>query len=256
MPMTNPFSINQAIKTRIDGVFNVLSSSFHSGAELSSATKGTERELFVSAFLSQVFPPHYRFSSGDVTCHSNDRSGQIDIVLEFPRGFSLPFHADGPRLFFAEGVAAAIEVKSDLVGQWSEVVETGKKLRKVKRRFDPDYYEAMAAELECGKLSYDGDAKLLASQLRSRGNFPNRAGQTIPLFAVGFNGWKSQEKLEEKLLCGVVDGIFVVESQLFASSIGPSFGSGSYSMLMFLEMLEDQLLKTTIPLPVSHNYRC
>ena len=255
--MNNLFNTNVALKTRIDGVFNLLTSSFQAGAELSSATKGTERELFVSAFLSQIFPPHYRFSSGDVTGHSNQRSGQIDIVLEFPRGFSFPFHPSGPRLFFAEGVAAAIEVKSNLTDQWDEVVSTGTKLRQVQRRFDADFYEAMALELETGKAKYlGGDPKALAASLRARGrDIPNRAGTNIPFFAVGFGGWKSREKLEEKLECGVVDGIFVIESQIYASLNGPAFASGSYSMLMFLEALENELLKTTMPLPVSYNYR-
>jgi hypothetical protein len=253
--MRDPFRVNKALKSRIDSVFDSLMTSFRAGSELSSATKGIERELFVSAFLSQIFPPHYRFSSGDVTSHDDARSGQIDIVMEFPRGFSLPFHPSGPRLFFAEGVAAAIEVKSNLSSQWDEVLATGKKLRNVKRRFDPDYYDAMAVELETGKLPYtNGSPHELAASLRAKGRgITNRAGTKIPLFAVGFTGWKTRETIEEKLSCGVVDAIFIVESQLFCSTIGPGFGSGSYSMLMFLEV---ELLRTNLPMPVSDNYRC
>ncbi len=257
MSASNPFEHNEALKSRIEGMFNSLITSFEAGSELSSATKGTERELFVSTFLSQIFPPHYRFSSGDITGQPNRRSGQIDIVLEFPQGFSIPFHPSGPRLFFAEGVAAAIEVKSDLVAQWDEVVSTGNKLRDVQRRFDPDYYEDMAEEIETKKRSYAGDNPTnLVASLRARGrSIPNRAQRNIPLFAVGFSGWKTKEKLEEKLKCGVVDGIFVIGSRLFSSIHGPAFASGTNSMIMFLEALETQLLKTTVPLPVLHNYR-
>ena len=81
------------------------------------------------------------------------------------------------------------------------------------------------------------------------------AKKRVIKFAVGFKGWKSKEKLEEKLKCGVVDSIFVIDSKLFASKNGNSFSSGLYSMVMFLERLEEELLKTILPLPVLYNYR-
>ena len=34
---------------------------------MSSASKGSERELFIREFLAKVFPPHIRFGSGDIT---------------------------------------------------------------------------------------------------------------------------------------------------------------------------------------------
>lgn len=92
---------------------------------MSSATKGRERELFVNEFLSKVFPPHFRFGSGDITDGSDARSGQVDLVVELPFFFpSFPIPGGAPRLYLAEGVAAAIEVKSDLSAQWDDVMRT------------------------------------------------------------------------------------------------------------------------------------
>ena len=106
-------------------------------------------------------------------------------------------------------------------------------------------------------MSYSGpqSAESLAADLRKGGaQIPNRADTRIPLFAIGFSGWKTKETIEEKLKCGVVDGIFVLDSQLYASNIGPAFASSLHSMVMFLEQLESQLMKTTAMLPVAYGY--
>jgi hypothetical protein len=89
-----------------------------------------QRERFIDVFLSQVFPPPFRFGQGDVTDTAGRRSGQLDVVVEYPLLPSLPVVGNqaSSRLYLAEGIAAAIEVKSNVASQWSEVVSTATKL--------------------------------------------------------------------------------------------------------------------------------
>lgn len=162
------------------------------GGADSHATRGREREGFIEKFLAEVFPRPYRFGSGDITSQNNERSGQVDVVVEFPFLPSLPIvPGSSTRLYLAEGAAAVIEVKSDVANQWSEVLGTARQLAKLRR--GPNS-EAMTI----------GHPSALP---------PSR----IPLFAVGYTGWKRHETLVERLGDGEVDGILVLENGLFAS---------------------------------------
>jgi hypothetical protein len=175
------FSPNKAILNRIEGIQKMLMALHGSGEQVSNATKGSDRENFIQLFLSKVLPPQFRFGSGDITDLSGKMSGQVDIVVEYPFLPSLPILGDSSRLYLAEGVAAVVEVKSNLMDQWEQVKGTSEKLRQLRRPF--------------------GDGELAPSY--------------IPIFAVGYKGWGSPEKLEEKLAEGIVDGILVIENGLF-----------------------------------------
>lgn len=117
------------VAARLLGLQRTLLALFDAGAAMSSASKGTERELFVSSFLRQLFPPSVRFESGDITDVDRKTSGQVDILIEAPTLFSLPAVAGGPRLYLAEGVCAAVEVKSNLTSQWAQVEAKSKAVR-------------------------------------------------------------------------------------------------------------------------------
>jgi hypothetical protein len=73
-------------------------------------------------------------------------------------------------LYLAEGVAAAIEVKSDLGKQWSEVKATASKLAKLRRNF--------------GKTE------------SARNRHPPAV---IPLIVVGYKGWQKPDTIKKKL---------------------------------------------------------
>jgi hypothetical protein len=123
---------------------------------MTSASKGTERELFVEVFLKNVLPPGYRFGTGDITDVNGHRTGQIDVVIEHASIPSFPLvGATIPRLYLAEGVAVAIEVKSDLTKQWDEALSTAKSVAAL-----------------CPKH-----------------------GHRVPLVVIGYKGWKSAETL-------------------------------------------------------------
>lgn len=113
--------VNDHLYQRLDGLHKHLMSVYESGICFSSASKGRERECFVNEFLGNILPRPYRFGSGDIIDQKN-KSGQVDIVIEYPFQPSLPVFESGPRLYTAEGVAVALEVKSDVAKQWEEVL--------------------------------------------------------------------------------------------------------------------------------------
>jgi len=175
---------NKYILGRLQGIQMMLMAAHIGSAVASNNTKGKERESFINLFLSNILPPHFRFGSGEITDLGGNLSGQLDIVIEYPLlpSIQVPTSSAETRLYLAEGVAAAIEVKSDLIRQWQEVKQTSEKVKQLRRRFSA-----------------------------SRGLAPNR----VPLFAVGYTGWKSQDAVWQHLEEGIVDGILIIEDGLF-----------------------------------------
>jgi len=192
--------MNIHIQQRIQGIYHSLTSAFEAGALLSSASKGFEREAFISLFLREVLPPIYRFGTGDITDAeiTNDKarkSGQIDIVIEMPWAPSFPLHAGvGARLYPAEAVGTAIEVKSNIETQWAEVLQTAKKLAILRQQL--------------GGISVDGDAL----------EVHNTSYEPIPFYAVGYEGWKTKETILRHLQGASLDGILIIDQQIFAWS--------------------------------------
>lgn len=158
------------------------------GQSLSTAARGAERSAFLSLFLQQLLPNPYRFGAGDITDTTGTKSGQLDIVVEFPFGPSFPIvGVPESRLYLAEGVAAVIEVKSDVCKQWREVIDTAKHIAALHPRQD----------------------------LRVAGTMPR---ERIPVFAVGYKGWSTLRALVEHLDPKAVTGILVIDGGLFAST--------------------------------------
>jgi len=196
---------------RLGGIRKQLIASYDAGKPMSTASRGSERELFVSSFLRNVLPTPFRLGDGEVVDSFGNSSGQLEVVIEYPFMPSIPAIAEGPRLYFAEGVAAAIEVKSDLMSQWDEVKATAAQLRTVRRQ-----------------------AIMVVKHGGMRGD-PER----IPLFAVGFEGWVKPETAQEKAESGVVDAILVIKSGICASTDGVStkMSTGEHSLALFLELI-------------------
>lgn len=179
---------NEYVQARLAGIMTVLKGIHQSGVGMSSATKGQEREAFTRDFLSEVLPPPFRFGTGEITDQSGALSGQVDVVVEYPALPSLPpSSAQGPRLYLAEGVAAVIEVKSDIAAQWDQVLAKADKVAALNRK--------------------------IKTALRVGGN----PGPKIPFFAVGYVGWKTSRVLKKHLAEGLVDGLLVLDPGLFAS---------------------------------------
>jgi len=217
---------NRHIFQKLLGIQQMLMAGHSSGETTSSATKGRDREDFIHKFLENLLPPQFRFGSGDITDLSGRRSGQVDIVVEYPLLPSLQTPNSSSRLYLAEGVAAVIEVKSDLTNQWSEVESTSRQLRPLSRKFG----------------ARDGIPPL-----------------HIPLFAVGYKGWKKIQKMQKYLSKGVVDGILVIDDGglfVWNSSIlpvvqftGPVTGEWSlWAFIIALHQMAVSLQSTSLDL--------
>ena len=173
------------VEERLEAVRQQLVAGHRAGSALSSATKGNERELLVGGLLEQVFPPSYRFGTGDIVDSAGNRTGQLDLVVEYPFAPSFPALGGGPRLYVAEGVAAVAEVKSDLPGQRDQVVDTARKVR------------ALVPKRE---------AKFIMGVVPT----------SIPFFAIGYQGWKTIAGAAGLLAEGVVDGVYEIEPARFS----------------------------------------
>lgn len=193
----------------------------NAGKQLSSASKGAERESFINYFLKELFPTQFRFSHGDIIDSEENKSGQVDIVIEYPFLPSFPIPGASSRLYLSEGVAAVIEVKSDLRNQWDEVLASAKKIKALKRDF--------------------------GATLTS---IPN-ISEDIPYFVVGYRGWKTMDSLKNKADTDLIDGIFCIDTELYHSpekGIYPYVDAGgSMALLMFIERLTMEMtsLKST-----------
>lgn len=169
------------------------------------SARGNEREIFVSKFLRDVLPTPFRVGEGDVIDAAGHHSGQLDVVIEYPFMPSIPATSEGPRLYFAEGVAAVIEVKSNIAAQWNEVERTAEKLQSVRRS---------------------------ATALMRVGNSDL---ERIPLIGVGFKGWELFSTVQEKVATGTCDAILVIDSGPCASANG--LATGDLALVLFLEVV-------------------
>lgn len=205
---------NFHVMNRLQALLDFFSTVDRGGQTLSSALKGLERELFIHYALSHIIAPPFRIGSGDVTDLSGRRSGQLDIVIEYGNSISFPLVCaeNAPRLYLAEGVCAAIEIKSDLSGQWDEVVATHRALSPIERSY--------ADWLSYGKIA-----------------------EKIPMFAVGYRGWKTMETLERKREEAGLEGILVLDSALFCGKRYREEGPASlYGFFIALQELTGSLI--------------
>ncbi len=193
--------LNEHLKSRLVGIRSSLTAHHQGGMGMPSAAKGSERENFLREFLQQVYPSHYRFSSGAITDSSGNISGQVDIVLENPVLPSFPMPGSGSeRLILAEAAATVVEVKSNLCSQWPQVEKTCQSLKKLMRNThsQPVVYDAFM------------------------GSRPEPT--SIPLIAFGYTGFRDIYSLKNRIERTSVecrpDVAVVLDSGLFWSPDG------------------------------------
>ena len=185
---------NNHILTRLQGIQTILNGVHQASTPLTNNTSGTERQAIIDSFLAAVFPNHYRFGTGDATDRNNNKSGQLDVVIEYPFAPSLPIPGGQTRLYLAESIAAVIEVKSNVAVQWTQATHTASQLAPLTRDFGTTMFIGQQATPE------------------------------IPLFVVGYTGWNQIQTLQTNLeTVPNIHGILVINQGLFVSS--PQFGS-------------------------------
>ncbi len=182
---------NQLVLERLAGIQRILSGVHGAGTAMSAASKGAERQAFIESFLANVLPPIYRFGTGDATDAAGHRSGQLDVVVEYPFSPSLPsFGGPGAtRLYLAESVAAVVEVKSDVAAQWNEARRTADQLAPLRRTI----HAAMT--------------------------FGSGPPEGIPLFVAGYTGWRTSQAARQNLDQNPnIAGVLVIDSGVFVAS--------------------------------------
>lgn len=181
---------NSHVFQRLAGIQSVLNGVHQASASLSASSRGLERQQFIDSFLANVLPPIYRFGTGDATDVAGARSGQLDVVVEFPTGPSLPSVSGQPttRLYLAECIAAVVEVKSNVASQWGQAQQTAQQLAPLRRTYGATMTMGLAPTPQ------------------------------IPLFIAGYTGWSTMQTLQSHLSQNPdIAGILVIDSGLFAT---------------------------------------
>jgi len=160
---------NPHLVQRLEAIRQALLAQRSGGIGLPTAVAGGERETFLREFLQKVFPSHRRFATGAITDSHGVLTGQVDIAIEFGLVPSFPMPASEERLLLAESVAMVIEVKSDLVAQWSDLERTTERVKTIRR--------SMGATMTFGGGPPEG----------------------IPVVAVGYTGHRTLDGLDRRL---------------------------------------------------------
>lgn len=105
------------LRQNIESMHNDLVLGYERTKKYPSAVVGAEREILIEKLLSVVLPSITRFGSGIIIDHEGRSTGQVDLIIESPYSTSFPVSSDKQRLYFADSVMAAFEVKSDLSKQ-------------------------------------------------------------------------------------------------------------------------------------------
>jgi|GEM_PF-1453248 len=197
------------------------------GDEPAAVVKGNETERFLESFLSQVMPTPYRFGSGIAIDAAGKQSAQLDIVLEYPFAPSFPLPGvPSSRMYLAEGVAAVIEVKTEVGRDWPAFTRQAKALANLERTFDFQFIVGIppTQRIPLFLVSYKGS---------DTDDFRNTARATVrnhpvdgilimepPLF-VSKKEFGEIEQKEEKALWAFISSLHQAVSSLQSASIDP-----------------------------------
>ncbi|MFL9921600.1 hypothetical protein PQR75_40865 [Paraburkholderia fungorum] len=182
----------QLFLKKLEDIHTSLMARYHETAGFSSAISGTEREVVMKELLQRVLPSSFRIGSGSILDASGKETGQVDAVIERPFSLSFPIGSESNRLYVADSVCAAFEIKSDLYRQGKEARTKIEQIRAL-HRFD------MSDDKE--ERIIQGDALL------------------IPSFIIGFKGHTTEEGLQENFIdprnLYAPSGVLCIESELF-----------------------------------------
>ncbi len=213
-------SMIEQLEKRLTGIQSVMMAHHEATSKLPSAAMGDEREVLVREFLEKVFPFPYRFGTGAITDSSGKVSGQLDVVVEWPFFASFPAPVGTQRLYLAESVAYAIEVKSNVAKKWDDIQQTVSQIRQLRRRWT-------------GHLATQSDATNTKTAFAA---LPGTIS-TVPIVVVGFEGYASAQTLSSKLNeippNNRPDAVLVIKSGVYVTSWQTRQFSGSEGLLAF-----------------------
>lgn len=228
---------NEYVRARLEGLLHSMYGQYLAGGSSASATKGAGRAEFVRNFLSRVNGPAFRIQeSAEITDIQGNKTGEVDIVLENGHAPNLPtVDGETSRLHFAEGVGAALEVKSSLSGQWDQAVATAQKVRAITRNFAGATFAAPGKPhiIQLPFTINNPDPNMP----RIQGD-PYPFSKRIPLFLVGYTGWSGIEALKKKASEAedLFAGILQIQPTMYIGSkhLSGQEVTGPWSLLSFL----------------------
>jgi hypothetical protein len=214
---------SKIVRTRLEGMLDILRAAHQAGGGIANASIGRERELFIKNVLGNIISQPFRIGSGEIVDHDDNLAGQVDIVIEYANTLSFPIiEPNSERLYLAETVGAVVEVKSNLATQWQEVVSKAEAIAKLSR--------------ETG-----------ATEIVGRRPPP----KAIPVFAVGYTGWKepstARQNLEELNKDGLkLCGILQISPCFYVTHADYPHGFDDYRALFGFLMSVEQITSSMI----------
>lgn len=216
-------------KAKLKNIHEVLMQAYKNTAGFTSPVQGDEREVVIRELLKLVLPVSYRLGKGAIIDSLGNETGQVDAVFEKPFSLSFPISSETNRLYLADSVAAAFEIKSNLYAQVDEAVKKTSEIKRLRR-------QATAGPFVMFDEIY------------------------VPTFVVGFTGYKTVESLYDKFIPNAraadhINAILVLETGVFLGRAptrfvnGKTIAGGWYereddpegAILMFLDCLSNTL---------------
>lgn len=178
----------ELFKKKIENIHKNMMECHRDSQQYASVITGSEREIFHRELLSKILPTSYRVGAGTIVDSNGKETGQVDAVIELPLSLSFPIASNENRLYIADTVGIAFEIKSDLNVQWNDALAKVREIKALNRK-----------RMENGAYEMGDTIK-------------------IPTFVIGFKGPKKLDSIFEKMNAFAIDapdGIFVIESGIF-----------------------------------------
>lgn len=180
----------ELFRKKLEDIHTNLMIRYNETAGFSAPIIGIEREVVTKELLQRVIPGSYRVGSGTILDAAGNETGQVDAVIERSFSLSFPIGSETNRLYVADSVCAAFEIKSDLYRQGKDAKKKIEQIRRL-HRFD----------LETSDRIVRGDALL------------------IPGFIIGFKGHSTAKAIEDNYIDPrnryAPSGVLSIEGELF-----------------------------------------
>lgn len=181
--------MKELFSSKIENIYKNMMECHRDTQKYSSVIIGSEREIFNRELFQKILPKTYRVGAGAIIDSRGGETGQIDAVIELPFSISFPISSGENRLYLADTIGAAFEIKSNLNSQWEDAINKVKEIKELNRK-----------EI-------------------SKGEVTTLDSINIPAFIVAFTGQKKLETIYKKLESVEPrywpDGILIIEDGIF-----------------------------------------
>ncbi|MEM5364833.1 DUF6602 domain-containing protein [Paraburkholderia azotifigens] len=187
-------------KSKLRNIHTVLMQAYENTNGFTTPVQGDEREVVIRELLELVLPQSYRLGKGAIIDRHGRETGQVDAVFEKPFSLSFPISSETNRLYLADSVAAAFEIKSNLYTQSDEAIAKAKEIKHLRR------------EASTGAVQFYDEL-------------------FVPTFIIGFKGHTTQEGIYQKFMPDLnasdhINAVLVIDSGVFVGRSPTRFENG------------------------------